>query len=236
MALGRIFQDIHHVSGRITTTVHRGTSNPRYGEVARAVGDCFFRQRAIKGGKGERSKPAVFRSPQDQAERLAELISGERFIHGIWTEASVKVIQNEIEHALKGCCSHSLDLPSDTSRVESTHKEWRQIQHGVTGSWRLLVLNGHHLVLRRNIRTALNNGSASAFLTSTQGSSHLSLIHHINSLHNKIFPHLPPLPLFKDVKSGERFGVVRSVLLLKGLASQLILQRTLDMTLKVSRS
>lgn len=134
-----------------------------------------------------------------------------------------------MEHALKGCCTHNLDLPSDTGRLEGSHKVWGELQKGVASGLAHLLQQGSHLVLGRNLRVALGNGTASEFILSTDGelykagsmnrlsltqiyglagSQQLGMIDDFNSRTNILCPASPPLPRFPQINSNEVFGLV----------------------------
>lgn len=127
-----------------------------------------------------------------------------------------------MQHVRKGCLHReNQDLPSDGSRIEGSHKGWNSIQRSHASGLEMQTALSHDFVMRRNIRVALN-GKASAptaFVKSTHGSHHVSLVDHTAMTWNNLLAaaggsaaasNLHPLPRLPDVQSGEKFGLVRS--------------------------
>jgi hypothetical protein len=127
-----------------------------------------------------------------------------------------------MKHIRKGCLARPReDVPSDGSRIESSHKGWRGIQRANPGGLVMFCALAHDFVLRRNIRVGCTGRyrNPSEFLLSTHGSHHTHLINHIAKLWNSLVSkqqkknrgsELTCLPELPDVNSGESFGLVSS--------------------------
>lgn len=70
----------------------RETRNAFYSLVSAKVFDAFYVSKATKVKDGL-SRPAVFRSAEEQATRLQKL--EEDFPTGVWSEASTRVIETQ---------------------------------------------------------------------------------------------------------------------------------------------
>lgn len=77
----KVFQDMYHIAQRISATILKGSANSRYAEVSKAIYDCFMLTRAVPGRKktasapGTLSIPATFHSPEEQVDKLSQLLT-----------------------------------------------------------------------------------------------------------------------------------------------------------------
>ena len=137
---------------------------------------------------------------------------------------SHQVHKEQLNHVRKGCLERRRqDIPSDGSCIEGSHKGWNSLQRVQPSEITVLVVLGHDFVLRRNIRVAYGCASPAhgglkqedAFLISTHGSHHVSLVSAIAALHNGILKNgvsfgLTNLPELAVIHSGETFGLITS--------------------------
>lgn len=118
----------------------------------------------------------------------------------------------------KGCLSRPRnDVKSDGSRIEGTHKAWNSLNRAFASGLQMMLSLGHDFVLRRNIRLAFNGSSPSAFVSSTYGSHHISLVNHNAMIWNSLLERvkqrdpgttLKPLPTLHEAGHTEKFGLV----------------------------
>ena len=109
-----------------------------------------------------------------------------------------------------------ISIASDGSQIEGSHKQWNALQRAHASGLALQASLGSDHVLRRNIRVALTGKTKydDAFIKSTHGSHHISLVDHVAGLWNglvgdKANPSLYK-PRLKNIESSETFGVVQS--------------------------
>ncbi|KIK80690.1 hypothetical protein PAXRUDRAFT_764767 [Paxillus rubicundulus Ve08.2h10] len=152
----------------------------------------------------------------EQEEKLIAA-SGEWERKGtVWSAAAQKVHQEQLKHICKGCLTHhQQDIQSDGSWIEGSHKGWNGVQHVQPSS--IVMLRGllPDFVLCHNLCIVDCRDDKSSFITSTHGSHHISLMHGITTIHNKLKKLEPAskvetLPELPDIDSGEVFGLMKS--------------------------
>ena len=132
--------------------------------------------------------------------------------------------KEQLKHVQKGCLERRRqDILSDGSRIKGSHKGWNSLQRVQPSGITVLIALGHDFVLRRNIRVAYSCAAQTssldsplAFLASTYGSHHVSLVAAITALHNETLKSstalssLKGLPELAAIHLGEAFGLITS--------------------------
>lgn len=127
-----------------------------------------------------------------------------------------KTHQEQLKHVEKGCLTRTnQDVRSDGSRIEASHKGWAAIMHGMPSGIAVTVALAHDFVHRRNCRIDINSKKPREFAKSSHGSHHTLLANHTAHLWNALVEkektvRLRPLPVLREVNSGETFGLVQS--------------------------
>ncbi|KAJ7026258.1 hypothetical protein C8F04DRAFT_1268296 [Mycena alexandri] len=212
----KVLLDVYHFIMRYAAGILNGAQNPHRKEVLKDVRDAIIKTPATKDG------PAKYWLQAEQETRLAAAFDKWTARGGVWSAAAHNIHGAQMQHVRKGCLHReNQDLPSDGSRIEGSHKGWNSIQRSHASGLEMQTALSHDFVMRRNIRVALN-GKASAptaFVKSTHGSHHVSLVDHTAMTWNNLLAaaggsaaasNLHPLPRLPDVQSGEKFGLVRS--------------------------
>ncbi|KAJ7027842.1 hypothetical protein C8F04DRAFT_1266630 [Mycena alexandri] len=212
----KVLLDVYHFIMRYAAGILNGAQNPHRKEVLKDVRDAIIKTSATKDG------PAKYWLQAEQEMRLAAAFDKWTARGGVWSAAAQNIHGAQMQHVRKGCLHReNQDLPSDGSRIEGSHKGWNSIQRSHASGLEMQTALSHDFVMRRNIRVALN-GKASAptaFVKSTHGSHHVSLVDHTAMTWNNLLAapggsaaasNLHPLPRLPDVQSGEKFGLVRS--------------------------
>ncbi|KAJ3477525.1 hypothetical protein NLI96_g10403 [Meripilus lineatus] len=220
-----VLLDIFHCIARYTAVILGGKKNPLRGTVAREIRDSLLKEGATP------DKPATYWARGEQEEKL--VATYEKWLQhgGIWSAAAPKCHACQLEHVQNGCLTRlNQNIRSDGSRIESLNRQWNAvIKHVASGLANYLALS-YDFVLRKNIRTAMRNPreQRSDFVESTYGSHYVGLVDYVARLWNCLYEeskakgtadHLDeafqPLPVLKEVLSGETFGLA----LTQGMAS-----------------
>ena len=191
-------EDVPHVIRRYAACIHDGQRNTNYNAIKQEISAAFYLCYATK------EMAATYRTPDDQATRLEAA-----FVRwtGHWCKNAELVHHAQLKLVRSGHCSHRFgNVPTVQSPLEGSHKYWGMIGQNFSGGVQLLVQRSHLFVLARNVRVALANLSASAFLKSTYGCYHLSLVSCTTALESACSG--LPAPHFVDIASGEKFGLV----------------------------
>ncbi|KAJ7037697.1 hypothetical protein C8F04DRAFT_1328715 [Mycena alexandri] len=206
----KVLLDVYHFIMRYGAVILNGANNPHRGEVLKDIRDAVIKVPA------NNDAPAQYWPQEEQKTRLAAAFDKWAIRGGVWSAAAHNVHAAQMQHVAKGCLARPRDdIASDGSRIEGSHKGWKGLQRAVASGLELQTALGHDFVLRRNLSVAFNGKikSVDPFALSTFGSHHVGLVDHTAALWNDITatrPGLAPLPRLKDVKSGEKFGLVPS--------------------------
>ncbi|KAF9023549.1 hypothetical protein BDZ89DRAFT_1069799 [Hymenopellis radicata] len=214
----KVVQDIWHLLMRMLAVILDGTRNPYWLQVAQELVDALLETRAGNG------HGAVYRPRDEQVKRFKAVYEKYAHIGGVWNAAAEKVYRDQLAHVEKGCTARTRsDILSDGSRIEGSHKGWNSIQRSFASGVENFVALSHDFVLRRNIRVVQKlTGTAVEFGLSTHGCHHISLVNEVNRRFNDCLVTHPPVagvtiqsrPLLANIKSGETFGLVPSLITL----------------------
>lgn len=209
-----VLLDFWHFQQRYQKSIWNKTKNPLYKVVGAELCEAIMSTRAIDG------KPAVYRPKPEQAERLVAVYDKYLALGDVWTDLSQRIHQDQLRHVNNGCFGRPTGLehlPADSSRNESMHHQWNNLQRGVACGLNTFLNLSHDFVHRRNCRIAKGK-NRSAFINAAQGSHHLLLVDATLKLLNRLSTPstayaaqvAPTWELFPDVKSGETFGLIKT--------------------------
>ncbi|KAI1784482.1 hypothetical protein LXA43DRAFT_901577 [Ganoderma leucocontextum] len=211
-----VVQDVWHFLMRYLVCVKDGTKNPHRGEVAKDIVDAILKMKAANG------VPAVYRSQEEQEERLVEAYNKWKERGGVWTAAAERVHAKQLTHVKKGCLTRPRDdIATDGSRIEGSHKGWNSIMRAFPSGLEVMNALGHDHVLRHNVRLDMQDDSLdkSMFMYYTYGSHHIHLTNACIKLWNTLVEaqrrsgpqpaDIRTLPELRPADSREKFGLVK---------------------------